>query len=98
MDCPALPGTILGLQTNKPFKIKSVFPWGFLVKVSSRIRINMRSYPDEIMSYYNCLLLSASQSVAELFIPAFYLCSYHGVCKEQSILSVFTNSKSLNAD
>lgn len=83
MDCPALPGTILGLQTNKPFKIKSVFPWRLLIKVSSRIRINMRSYPDEITSYYNCLLPSASQSVAELFIPAFYLCSYHGVAESQ---------------
>ena len=91
-------GTRLGFQTNKSFKIKSMFPWGFLVKVSSKIRIKMRLYPDESMSYFNCWLLSISQSVVEFFIPRFYLYSYHGVYKEQNILSVFMNNESLNAD
>lgn len=46
----------LGLQTNKPLRTKSMFPWGFLIKVSSRIRVKMRLYLYEIISYYNWLL------------------------------------------
>lgn len=43
----------LGLQTNKPLRTKSMFLCGFLIKVSSRIRIKMRLYLYEIISYYN---------------------------------------------
>lgn len=42
-------GTRFGLQTNKPFRIKSMFLWCFLINVSPRIRIKMRLHLYEIM-------------------------------------------------
>lgn len=56
----------LDLQTKKPLNIKSMSPWGFSIKVSSRIKIKMRLYLYEIMSCYIWLLVTVSQPEVEL--------------------------------